>query len=360
MLEKSFGILFFLKKSKHDREKSSIIYLRITVDGARKEISTKRNWEFNRWNPHGGRATGSKEDAKTLNQYLDLLQTKVYDSRRVLVERGDIVSADAIMNIITGEEQRSRKLLRLFADHNREMERAISKGVSKGTYINFAVSYNHVKKFIATEYKTDDISIVTLNLEFIKKLYRYFKVDLNFCHNSAIKNIANMKKIVLSCVDNGWLVADPFAKFPMNRQDVKPTFLMQDELKAISEKEIKIERLSKIRDIYIFCCYTSLSFIDVKQLRRSEVTIGIDGQLWIIKDRQKTNVTSQIPLLPVTLAILKKYENDPECILKDTLLPVPSNQKYNAYLKELAGICGIEKELTSHTARHTFATSVTI
>jgi len=160
-------------------------------------------------------------------------------------------------------------------------------------------------------------------------------------------------------MDNAWLQHDPWAKFDMTKDEVDPIFLEKHELEAIIAKEITIERLANVRDVYIFCCCTGLAFIDVKQLKRSEVKIGIDGELWIDKERHKTNVPSRIPLLPLAKFILERHKDNIECLANDTLLPVLSNSKYNAYLKELADICGVKKNLTTHTARHTFGTTVT-
>lgn len=146
----------------------------------------------------------------------------------------------------------------------------------------------------------------------------------------------------------------------MTKDEVDPIFLEPHELEAIISKEIDIERLAIVRDVYIFCCCTGLAFIDVKQLKRSEVKVGIDGELWIDKQRQKTSVPSKVPLLPMAQFILERHRDNPVCIENDLLLPVPSNTKYNGYLKELADICGVKKTLTTHTARHTFGTTVTM
>ena len=169
-----------------------------------------------------------------------------------------------------------------------------------------------------------------------------------------------MKKVVLDCVDNGWLVADPFAKFDMTREDVDTVYLDKEEIQRIASKPISNERLSKVRDLFIFCCFTGLSFIDVKQLKRSEVMLTHNGELRIYKNRQKTGTPAVIPLLPIALIILDKYKADVECLAKDMLLPVLSNQKYNPYLKEIADICNIDKGLTSKIARNSFATTVTL
>ena len=360
MLEKSFGLLFYLKKPKNYKHGPIPVYLRITVDGVEKEMSAKRSWEPSRWSVKACRALGTKEDARSLNDYLDVLQNKVYDIRRHLIDRGKVITAIGIRDALSGEEQRRWMLMELFKSHNDDLKAMIGKGVAKGTHTNFNTSYNHVLAFLKKEYKVSDINILSLDLEFIKKLYHWFRTVKNLNHNSTLKNIANMKKIVLDCVDNGWLLKDPFAKFEMTREDVDTVYLTKEELQKIASKKIYNERLSRVRDLFVFCCFTGLSFIDVKQLKRSEVTFGAYGELKIFKNRQKTGTAAVIPLLPIALAILNKYKNDERCLEEDMLLPVLSNQKYNSYLKELAIISHVDKEPSSKIARNTFATTVTL
>lgn len=359
MLEKSLGLLFYLKKPKDYTEGPVLIYLRITVDGVPKEMSTKRFCDPERWNSKANRVIGNKEDVKTLNAYLDVLQNKAYDARTHLIDRGKIVTASAIKNIISGDDQRQWMLMVLFKAHNKGLEELIGKGVAKGTHTNFETSYTHVCKFLKSQYKVEDINILSLDLEFIKKLYKWFRTVKDLNHNSALKNIANMKKIVLDCVDNGWLVADPFAKFEMTRNEVDTVYLSKEQVQAIANKKITNPRLRKVRDMFIFSCFTGLAFIDMKQLKRSEVFTN-DGELRIYKNRQKTGTPAVIPLLPIAKVILKKYEEDEYCVVRDMLLPVLSNQKYNTYLKDLAERCDIEIELSSKIARNTFATTITL
>jgi integrase len=359
MLEKSLGLMFFLKKPQDYVEGLVPVYLRITVDGLPKEMSTKRSWDPDRWNAKANRASGSREDAKSLNNYLDMLQGKAYDTRTALIDRGEVVTAAEIKNVLSGEKQRSRLLLTLFQKHNNELEELIGKGVGEGTVTNFKTSYKHTARFLKSVYKMNDINILSLDLEFIKKLYHWYKTVKDLNHNSALKNIANMKKIVLDCVDNGWLLADPFVKFPMTRDEVDTVYLTKEQVQAIANKKISNLRLSRVRDLFIFSCFTGLSFIDMKQLKRSEV-FTTNGELRIYKNRQKTGTPAVIPLLPIAIGILKKYEDDEYCIVKDMLLPVLSNQKYNSYLKELADRCDVEVELSSKIARNTFGTTITL
>lgn len=360
MLEKSFGLLFYLRKQRHGDKGTMYIYLRITVDGVSRDVSVKRTWTSSRWNAKANRATGTREDARELNHYLDILQSKAYEARKQLIDSGRIVTAVAIMDIMSGAEQRKRELMSLFKAHNDDMKAMIGKGVAKGTWTNFNTTYRHLSVFLQSQYNIREINIVSLDLEFVKRFYNWFRTVKGLGHNSSLKNIANMKKIIIGCIDNCWLKSDPFAKFDETREDVQTVFLVKEEIQAIAEKEIANKRLCQVRDVFIFCCFTGLAFADVKQLKKSEVDLGVDGELRIYKGRQKTGTPSIIPLLPITKRILAKYEFDEQCTVKDQLLPVLSNQKYNAYLKEIGHLCNINKELKTHIARHTFGTTVTL
>ena len=360
MLEKSFSILFYLKKPKKYVNGPLPIYLRLTVDGRPKELSLTRTWDAKRWNKESCRPAGSREDAKTLNEFLDMIQSKVYDARRKLVESGIQVTSSALMDSVSGHDQRGKMLLAIFKEHNDKMKALIGKDYAKGTHDRFETALKHTKTFIKWKYNQEDINIYSLNSDFVNELSFWYKTVRHCRHNTTMKYITNMKKVVLLCVDKGWLIKDPFTSFSLSLEENDPVFLTKEEVQRIIDKEINNIRLKSVRDIFIFCCYTGLAFIDAKQLKRSEVCIGIDGHYWIQKNRQKSTVPSKIPLLPIALQILDKYKDYPVCVAKDVLLPVLSNQKYNSYLKELAGICDIDKNLTSHTARHTFGTTITL
>jgi integrase len=359
-VREKFWFTVFLKQPRNYEQGPMYIYLRITVDGVSKELSVKRSWLPARWSAKANRASGTKEDAKDLNYYLDVLQSKAYDARNQLIESGRVVTAISIMDIMSGAEQRKRELMALFKNHNDDMKAMIGRGVAKGTWTNFNTSYRHVSAFLQSQYHVKEINILSLDLDFVKKLYNWFRTTKNLGHNSALKNIANLKKIIIGCIDNGRIQHDPFAKFDETREEVQTVFLIKEEIQAIADKEIKNARLCHVRDVFIVCCFTGLAFADVKQLKKSEVDIGVDGELRIYKGRQKTGTPSIIPLLPITKKILSKYEHDEYCITRDQLLPVLTNQKYNAYLKEIGDMCGINKELKTHMARHTFGTTVTL
>lgn len=360
MLDKSFGLLFYLKKPKHYVKGEIPIYLRITVDGVPKELSVKRSCDPNRWNPSAGRASGTKENVKSLNNYLDTYQAKVLEAKRKLIESNQMVSATAIKDILVGNDQRGRMLIKIFEDYNADVKKLIGVDYSKSTWTKYDRTRRFTKEFIQWKFKADDVHVRQLNFEFVTQCELWYKTVRKCNHNTTLKYISILKMVVLYCLANQWIDHDPFALFEMIKEDVTPTFLTKEEIQLIADKKIVIDRLRRVRDVYIFCCFTGLAYADVEKLKRSEISLGFDNDLWIFTDRLKTKIKSRIPLLPISLDIIKRYESDPACINSNKVLPVLSNQKYNSYLKEIADICGITKNLTTHTARHTFGTTVTL
>lgn len=362
VMETSFGLVFHLKKNKKENASELPVYLRITVDGKYCEISTKRNCNPDFWNSGTGRLHGKTDYAKSFNAYLDTLQQKVYEAKRRLIELDQNYSAEDIKNNVLGrvEKKSAHMLLEIFKYHNEQISALINHEYSKSTLKRYNTSLKHTKNFLRYRYKLDDIDITKLNYEFITE-YEFWLKSVHKCnHNSTIKYLSNFRKIINRCVRNGWLSKDPFYGFSMVKKEVDRIALTEFELAAIANKKFSIERLGVVKDIFLFSCYSGLAYADVLKLRRSDIVIGSDGEKWIYTHRTKTDVLSRIPLLPVALHILEHYNNKESCNLDDRLLPVLSNQKMNAYLKEIADVCGIHKNLTYHLARHTFATTVTL
>jgi site-specific recombinase XerD len=251
-------------------------------------------------------------------------------------------------------------LIEVFRDHNEKLKQLVNKDVAPGTLERYETVLNHTVSFLQWKFKIPDIDIVDLNFEFVTELEFWLKSVRNCSHNTSVKYISNLKKIINICLKNGWLQKDPFIGYKMNKREVIREILSQEEIDLITRKIFPTDRLSVIRDIFLFSCYTGLAYADVKKLKRSEVSTGVDGQKWVFTQRKKTETSSRIPLLKPASKILQKHANNPLCINKDVLLPMPSNQKMNAYLKEIADLCGISKKMTFHTARHTFATTITL
>jgi site-specific recombinase XerD len=360
-MERSFGLSFFLKKNKHDRNKKSVIYMRLTVDGEICDISTKRKCDSKKWNKISGRMNVKEEAAIEFNSYLDTLQLKVFEAKRKLLELDKDITPNMIKDVMLGKSisREKKMLLEIFQHHNDQMKILVGKEYAPGTLERYETSYRHTLSFIETRYKISDIDITKLDYVFISE-YEFWLKSIRKCdHNSTMKYLSNFKKIVNRCLRSGWLDKDPFLGFKMTKREVERTALTENELQTIMEKSISIERLAIVRDIFLFSCYSGLAYADVKKLKKSEIIIGQDGEKWLVSKRQKTDISARIPLLPAALTLIDRYKNHPQCLLQDRVLPVLSNQKMNAYLKEIADLCGISKTLTYHIARHTFATTVT-
>jgi hypothetical protein len=298
MLGKSFSLLFYLKKPKNYVNGAMPIYMRITVDGIPKEISLGRKCDVERWNINTGRAIGTKEEFKKLNEFLDTIQTKVYEARRQLIEKNEAVTSELLKKILLGNHERPRMLLEIFSEHNKKMEDLIeSEEYAEGTLTHFKTTYSHTKNFIKSQYDQSDIEIDKIDYAFVSDFEFYLKREI-CAHNTAMKYLGDLKKIVLICVKRSWLLKDPFLGYKMRRRDVEKEFLVDNELNAIETKKFATERLSLVRDIFLFSCFTGLAYADVKKLKLSEIRIGIDGKKWLFIQRQKSTTPSPVPLLP--------------------------------------------------------------
>lgn len=359
-MNNTFSLLFYFKKPKKYAKISLPIYMRITVGCERTEISTQRKWDPARWNADAGRPIGTKEDARALNAHLDTLQTKVYEAHRQLIAENENVTVDNLRLRLEGKRTKSRTLIDVFREHNSKVEQLVNKDFAEATLERYQTALSHTVAFLEWKYNTSDIDIRDLDYEFVTEMEFWLKSVRNCSHNTSVKYISNLKKIVNICLKRGWLDKDPFLGYKMNKREVLREVLTQDEMDSLAAKTFPTPRLGIIRDIFLFSCYTGLAYADVKKLRHTEIAVGVDGEQWIFTQRQKTESPTRIPILPGALEILKKYQSDPYCLNKGVLLPTPSNQKMNAYLKEIADLCGINKKMTFHTARHTFATTVTL
>lgn len=359
-MRNTLSLLFCLRKPKNYCSGEMPIYLRLTVDGKRTEFSVSRKCNPKKWDAATGRATGSKADARTLNAYLDGIQFKIQELQRRMAEVDETITAETLKCRFIGKEERARTLLSVFEDHNKKMRSLVGQEFEKSTLQRYETCLMHTKEFMQLQYHVSDIPVTKINFAFLNDFEYYLRSVRKCGNNSAIKYIKNLGKIVRICLGNGWLIVDPYLNYKPKQKTVHREVLTKEELDRLTKKKFSVERLSTVRDMFVFCCYTGLAYVDVHKLKRSELVKGIDGDLWIYTSRQKTDTLSRIPVLPTALSIIQAYEDHPQCVVKDTLLPIMSNQKMNAYLKEIADLCDIGKLLTFHIARHTFATTVTL
>ncbi len=354
----SLSILFYPKGNDIDKNGKVPLYARITVDGARSELSIQRKIDPSKWNSESGSLKGTSAETKDFNRFIDTVKHKIYKIYDSILENSKTVTPNAIKNMYLGKTQKNKMLLEVFQNHNIQVEKLIGKDFAPGTLERYKTAKKHVEDYINLEYKVQDISINDVDHQFINGFEYYLKTKRNCSHNTTIKYITNFKKIIRIAFANDWIKKDPFINWKARLKIVDREILTQEEIQIIVEKYLHTERLDQVKDIFLFCCFTGLAYADVKKLSENDIVVGIDGHKWIKIKRSKTDTRSSIPILPTAAAIIDKYYLHPN--KNNRLLPVLSNQKMNAYLKEIADLCNISKNLTSHLARHTFATTVTL
>ena len=356
----SVSILFYIKRAKVNNLGVCPIYTRVTVNAKRFEFSTNKSINPDKWSSEGSKVKGTSEEARTINSHLDYLKNQILQAEKKLIKKDISVSSENLKNELFGLTETKRMLVPIFQDHNNKIKELVGKEYAPGTLERYTTSLKHTIEFMQWKYNVSDIDITKIDHAFITDYEFWLRSVRNCANNTAVKYLKNFNKIIKLCLANDWLDKNPFANYKSKVKEVERVYLTEDEIQSIIEKDFKTERLSLVRDIFLFSCFTGLAYIDVKNLTKSHISYGIDGEKWIFTHRQKTESASKIPILPVTQMIIDKYENHPQCNNEDKLLPILSNQKMNAYLKEIAAICEIEKELTFHIARHTFATTVTL
>ncbi|WP_396188446.1 site-specific integrase [Flavobacterium sp.] len=356
----SVSILFYIKRAKVNNLGVCPIYTRVTVNTKRFEFSTNKSINPDKWSSEGSKVKGTSEEARTINSHLDYLKNQILQAEKKLIKKDISVSSENLKNELFGLTETKRMLVPIFQDHNNKIKELVGKEYAPGTLERYTTSLKHTIEFMQWKYNISDIDITKIDHAFITDYEFWLRSVRNCANNTAVKYLKNFNKIIKLCLANDWLDKNPFANYKSKVKEVERVYLTEDEIQSILNKDFKTERLSLVRDIFLFSCFTGLAYIDVKNLTKSHISYGIDGEKWIFTHRQKTESASKIPILPVTQMIIDKYENHPQCLNEDKLLPILSNQKMNAYLKEIAGVCEIEKDLTFHIARHTFATTVTL
>lgn len=351
-----FTVLFFLKKSKLLKNGEAPICMRITVNGKRAEIQIKRSVEIEKWNSGKECAIGKDRKHMELNHYLETVRTKVLQIHRELEQDGKPITADILKCLYYGEGDSPKMLIETFNEHNKQYRELMGKDYVKGTVLRYERTARYLKEFIREQFNTGDIPLKNINYDFITRFEHFIKVEKKCAQNATVKYLKNLKKITKLALVNKWITEDPFMEIHFKQTKCNRAFLTEEELQAIIRKDFDIQRLATVRDIFVFCAFTGLAFTDVLHLKPEHITMDTNGEYWIRKAREKTDNMCDVPLLDIPRMIMEKYKSHPDCIRKGVILPVPSNQRMNSYLKEIADVCGIDKPLSTHIARHTFAT----
>ena len=357
----TLGIHFVLRMNKVMNGLAPI-YARITVNSKRCEVSIKRKISIESWNFGKGLVKPSSIENKQLNSYLEQIRKMMIESYQDLVLSKQVITAEAIKNKFLGLDISDMTLCKLIDYHNTNCKETLRWGTLK----NYFTTQKYIKLFLKEKYKTSDIYLKSLNYRFVADFEYFLRKHSPTDHhrhmenNTVMKHIERLRKMIKMAVRYEWLEIDPFISFQQKFHRVERGFLSEEELRRIEEKDFSVPRLQYIKDLFVFGCYTGLAYIDMMQLSPANIQIGIDKQYWLFTKREKTDHPVRIPILPVAMDIIDKYRNDLKAIVQNRLFPNISNQIINSYLKEVADLCQISKNLTFHLARHTFATTVTL
>lgn len=350
-------ILFFIKRTKLLKDGTASIFVRVTFNKLSSEVATGQSVMPSHWVATKGRAKGNNLHNKQVNSFLEQMEYKLNDLTLQIEREGKQVSAKEILNRYKNLHSPKIGVLALYAEHNKEQKELVGINVALATYKRHETSLKLFQEFLAYKYHAKDVPINEVDLDMLLKYQHYLMTVRHNNNNTTVKYLRNLGKVLNLAVTRKLIISSPLEQMQLKIEDVDKGFLTKEELDRLTQKDFQVQRLEQVRDIFVFCCYTGLAYVDVHSLTGNDL-FEQDGVLWIKKARHKTNIMCHIPVLKTAKLILEKYA--PLAKSTGLLLPVLSNQKMNAYLKEIASIVGIDKDLTTHMARHTFATTVTL
>lgn len=358
--EQKISVLIWTDKRKTDSKGLVPLYARITYLGKRAEVSIGRKIDPSKWDAESTYVRGSGKDIKDLNNHLSTVSNEIYAAFYELNQTEEFITAEKIKQKYTGVGNVRRMLLEIFDDHNNDLEKLLDKDFVRATLTKYKTVRKKTAEYIQWRYKKEDIFLEQIDYSFVTGLEMYLKTEDKIEHNTTMRYIKNLKKIINLAYNHGWMSSNPFNLFKCTYNKVNRLELEWEEINTLAEYNFKILRLAEVRDTFLFCCYTGYAFVDCEKLTVDNLYHAPDGVTWIKTTRTKTMIEANVPLIPQAMEIIERYQDHPCRMVEGRLLPVKSNQKMNAYLKEIGDLAGIEKVLTTHIARHTFATTVTL
>jgi integrase len=351
-------VSFMVRSDKKDSGVSPVLMM-LFLEGRRAYISTGLVAEFKNWDSLYGRFIGDPSKVNTNNEFLERLKMDVLRIYNEMKSKEEDITVDILRKKLKGEsDSKAKSLTECCHIYNSSFEKLVGIEIGAITFGRYATFAARISDFITIKMKQKDILLTDIKYSFGIEYEHYLKTELKLHQNTLVKYIQYLNRVLDYCVKYEWLDKNVLFGYKCPVKESKREYLTQDELQRVMDKDINIERLREVRDIFIFCCHTGYAYKDAAELTPDHIGTGINGRKWIYTSRQKNDNVSNVPLLDQAMDIIEKYKDHPICQSKNRLLPMKSNQKLNAYLKELADICGISKPITTHIARHTFATTV--
>ena len=359
-MKQTFNVLFFVRRTKLKKSGDTPIMLRITIEGQLAEIQLKRDVKPNYWNQAKERCTGKDSASLEINRYLESVKLRLFEIHRKMEEEGKLINPNEIKRKFLGLDEEHKMFFQVFQEHNDKCRELIGKDYAKVTVSRFDTCLKYFREMSIAQYQRKDIPLKEVTNGMIHDYIHFLKAEKGLQENTVIRYMKTVKKVLNIAVNYDWIQKNPFGNIRFHEKEVNKEFLTKEELEILRTKIFEIPRLELVRDVFLVQCWTGLAFIDVSELKEEHLVPDNEGNLWIRKERHKTGIMCNVPLLDVPMEIIEKYKEHPLCQKRGILLPVLSNQKMNSYLKEIADMCGIKKNLSTHTGRHTFCSVVTL
>jgi integrase len=354
MTTDNFKILFVQGKNRTNKKNQSPLYCRLTLNGNRKQLSTGIHIESDYWDTKNQVVLKSHKSAILYNSQLDTIKSKVNSIYMILRLQEIPFSVEDIHDKYLGKElKKSEFVLSYYKQYLVKIKKLVGLEIKDSTYNKFVYVGNHLEAFLKWKFKKTDFPLEELSLQFLDDFDYYLKTEKRQEQITINKTIQRLRTPIKQAISEGYLDRDPFILHKSKTVRKTVIFLTTEELKTLEEAVLQQKRLSTIQDLFIFCCYTGLAYHEMANLEKQNIQIGFDDMNWIQMKREKTQRQISIPILPKAQEIIEKYSND-----SNRIFPTISNQKFNSYLKEISAITGIDKRLTHHIARKTFASTV--
>lgn len=356
-MRNTFSLLFYIRRDRIKKNGKASIMVRITINSKEVLFSTKLDIEPEVWNPKTAKVEGKSLYAQRINSGIDNIRATLIKEYHKLYEFETNITAEKLRNSYLGYFPESKTLLQLFDKHNQDAERVINKGLAQSTVDKYKLARKRLEAFLKYQYKISDIKLSKIDNMFILDFDNYLRSVMCCSQNTTSRYMRDFKKIILLARGNGLILKDPFINYKIKFLKVDRGFLTLDELCRIMSFKPDNKKTEEDRDVFLFSCFTGLAFCDVKLMYNSNIQSFFDKNSWLIFNRKKTNIKSDVPLLQIPHFIIEKYANK---LNNNRLLPVSYSQRINKSLKQIAASCGINKNVSFHMARHTFATTITL
>ncbi|MFB9843953.1 site-specific integrase [Mucilaginibacter ginsenosidivorans] len=358
------SLLVMLEKSKVTADGKAPVFIRLTIDGKRGELSLGQKVHLKNWDQQKGYVRGASTEARLTNNTIDVAVLKIKKLYEHLCRNEEYVSAEMVKSAYQGKQEKEKTLMEVIDFViDRVRQRVAANKRAPATLTKWNTAKDKVISFLQAEYNANDISLRKVKMSFAEDFVDYLMLKEGIGNNTSMCYLKKVRSILRSAVEREWLDKNVLNNYQCSYIEPEKDVLDEKELQTLYEKQMPVERLDEVKNAYLFMCYTGFAYKDASKLTPDHIVRFFDGEEWLVKNREKIKKTickESVPLLPIAKEIIEKYKNHSYCKEKNLLLPISSNQKYNAYLKEVADICGIKKHLTTHTARHTFATTVTL